>query len=108
MKKIVLLFLIAFGIAFSALASPEFKSLENFRNKTIVIVGVYVRSYNQVLQDVVLHNRGKSYKCKTLKTVQVDEKLTIHAGFKKIRKFDNCYLTFILNGQMYNVKVELK
>ena len=47
-----------------ATASSVFKSLDNFNDKTTVIVEVDSVSSTPVLQDVVFHNAGKAYECK--------------------------------------------
>ncbi len=86
-------------------AKSEFKSLDNFSDKTTVIVEVDSISTMPHLQDVVFHNSGKAYECKELKTVLDGDKLTISAGFKKFKTFENCYLTFMLNGQMQKVEI---
>lgn len=86
-------------------AAPVFKSLDNFSHQTTVIVEVDSVSTMPYLQDVVFHNSGKAYECKELKTTLTGEKLTISAGFKKFKTFENCYLTSMLNGQMQKVKI---
>lgn len=88
-----------------ATAPSVFKSLDNFNDKTAVIVEVDSVSSTPVLQDVVFHNAGKAYECKELKTTLVRSKFTIAAGFKKFKTFENCYLTFMLNGQMQKVGI---
>lgn len=86
-------------------ASSVFKSLDNFNNKTTVIVEVDSVSSTPILQDVVFHNADKAYECKELKTTLVSGKFTISAKFKKFKTFENCYLTFMLNGQMHKVRI---
>lgn len=88
-----------------ATAAPVFKSLDNFSNKTTVIVEVDSVPTMPHLQDVVFHNSGKAFECKELKTTLTGEKLTISASFKKFNTFENCYLTFMLNGQMQKVEI---
>ncbi len=88
-----------------ATASSVLKSLDNFNDKTTVIVEVDSISSTPVLQDVVFHNAGKAYECKELNTTLVSGKFTISAGFKKFKSFENCYLTFMLNGQMQKVRI---
>ncbi len=95
----------AIGISFIAFAAPSFKSLDNYSDKTTVIVEMDSISSNHILQDVVFHNAGKAYECKELKTTLIGEKLTISASFKKFKTFENCYVTFMLNGQMQKVYI---
>lgn len=57
-------------------ATVVFKSLDNFSNKTTVIVEVDSVPTMPHLQDVVFHNSGKAYECKELKTALTREKLT--------------------------------
>ncbi len=95
----------AMGITLMAFASPTFKSIDNYSNKTTVIVEVDSIFSNHLIQDVVFHNCGKTYECKELKTALNGGKLTISASFKKFKTFENCYMTFMLNGQMHKVKV---
>lgn len=105
MKKLFLSIFLVFGIIIMATAAPVFKSLDNFSGKTTVIVEVDSVSAMPNLQDVVFHNSGKAYECKELKTTLTGEKLTISAGFKKFKTFENCYLTFMLDGQMQKVEI---
>ena len=96
----------AIVVTLTAFASPTFKSLDNYSNKTTVIVEVDSISPNHLLQDVVFHNNGKAYECKELKTTLYEGKLTISASFKHLKKFENCYLSFMLNGQLQKVAVK--
>ena len=105
MKRFVLSILLVISIIIMANATTVFKSLDNFSDKTTVIVEVDSVSTMPHLQDVVFHNSGKAYECKELKTTLTGEKLTISAGFKKFKTFENCYLTFMLNGQMQKVEI---
>lgn len=105
MKRFFLSILLVIGIIIMANAKSVFKSLDNFSDKTTVIVEVDSVSTMPHLQDVVFHNLGKAYECKELKTVLAGDKLTISAGFKKFKTFENCYLTFMLNGQMQKVEI---
>ena len=95
----------AIGFIIIANAKSVFKSLDNFSDNTTVIVEVDSVSTMPHLQDVVFHNSGKAYECKELKTTLADDKLTISAGFKEFKTFENCYLTFMLNGQMRTVEI---
>ena len=105
MKKILLSAFMAIGISLIAFAKPTFKSLDNYSNKTTVIVEIDSGSSNHLLQDVVFHNGGKAYECKELKTTFNGENLTVSASFKKFKTFEKCYITFMLNGQMQKVKI---
>lgn len=105
MRRFLLSILLAIGFIIIANAKSVFKSLDNFSDNTTVIVEVDSVSTMPHLQDVVFHNSGKAYECKELKTTLADDKLTISAGFKEFKTFENCYLTFMLNGQMRTVEI---
>ncbi|NPD91107.1 hypothetical protein [Xylanibacter muris] len=104
MKKLIFMTLLGL-ITCSTWASSKFKSLNNFKNKTTVIVEVNSVNSKHILEDVVFHNNGTAYKCKELKTTHTGRTLTISAGFKKFKTFNNCYLTFMLNGKLQKVQV---
>lgn len=89
MKRFILSILLAIGIIIMATAAPVLKSLDNFSNKTTVIVEVDSIHTMPHLQDVVFHNSGKAFECKELKTTLTGEKLTIAASFKKFNYRDS-------------------
>lgn len=105
MKKIILIVASVVLFVGAAFASSSFKTMNNFDNKTTVVVEVDSVGSDHLVQDVVFHNDGKAYECKELKTTQVNDVLTITAGFKKFKMFKNCYLTFMLNGRIQKVCV---
>lgn len=95
----------AIGFIIMVNAKSVFKSLDNFSDKTTVIVEADSVSTMPHLQDVVFHNSGKAYECKEMKTTLAGDKLTISVDFKKFKTFEKCYLTFMLNGQMQKVRI---
>lgn len=88
------------------LASAGFKllNLNNYGDCTSVST-ISDNKFKKVeISDMILHNNGKSYECKSLKTVHSGN-LTIHATFKRMTVFKNCFLTFVLNGKKYRIDI---
>ena len=106
MKKIII-FWICSIIAISANAEFKFKSLDNNDGKTtIVIVDDNFKPGYEICCAKFI-NGGKTYKAKSMVTLQEDDKIIITMSFKRMTVFYNTSVTLTINGQETIVPIDL-
>lgn len=107
MKRLWFVFLICCFCPLLASAGFKLLNLNNYGDCTSVSI-ISDKKFKKIeISDMIFHNNGKSYECKSIKTVRSDN-LTIHASFKKMTVFKNCFLTFVLNGEKYRIDITNK
>ncbi len=98
--------LLSFG---SALASPQFKELNNKNGKTTIKVEIPTSdrdaSDGLTIDNVKLYNNGQMLKAKKV-DASWGENSTIILEFKKLKKFDDCTLSFTLNGNPVSIDIQ--
>lgn len=107
MKKtfIALVFaLLSFG---GALASPQFKELNNKNGKTTIKIEIPDSDLSQftVIKDWRLHNGGKAYDVKKV-DVEGNDGNTFVLEFKRFTEFSDCSLSFTINGKPVSIDIQ--
>ena len=102
MKKIILSCAAALLAIGSAHATPKFLSLNNKHGKTTIIIEIPASDRDETnglsIEDVVLYNSGKTFQAKSVDAIWGDNS-TVILQFEKLTAFDDCRLSFSLNGE---------
>ena len=109
MKKLILLLTIALLSIGSAFALPQFKGLDNNHGKTTIKIEIpsFDRDSSNGLSidNVRLYNKGKILNPKKVDAIWGDNS-TIILEFKKLKEFEDCTLSFTLNGESVSMDIQ--
>ena len=102
MKKIILSCAAALLAIGSAHATPKFLSLNNKHGKTTIKIEIPASDRDETnglsIEDVVLYNSGKTFQAKSVDAIWGDNS-TVILQFEKLTAFEDCTLSFSLNGE---------
>lgn len=109
MNRLILLLTIALLSLGSAFALPKFKSLDNKHGKTTIKVEIPAfdrdSSNGFSIDNVRLYNKGKILNPKKVDAIWGDNS-TIILEFKKLKEFEDCTLSFTLNGESVSMDIQ--
>ena len=109
MKKIVLSLLVALLSFGSALAAPQFKGLSNKHGKTTIKVEIPASDRDATnglsVDNIKLFNNGEMLSAKKVDAI-LGENSMIIMEFKKLKKFENCTLSFTVNGKTVSIDIQ--
>ena len=109
MKKIVLSLFVALLSFGSALAAPQFKGLSNKHGKTTIKVEIPASDYDATnglsVDNIKLYNNGEMLSAKKVEAI-LGENSMIIMEFKKLKKFENCTLSFTVNGKTVSIDIQ--
>ncbi len=98
--------LLAFG---SALAAPRFKGLNNKHGKTTIKIEIPASDRDITnglsIDDVKLYNNGEMLPAKKVDAIW-GENSTIIMEFKKLTTFEDCTLSFTMNGEPVSMDIQ--
>ena len=109
MKKLLLSLtfcLLSFGSVFAA---PKFIGLNNKHGKTTIKVEIPASDYDAAnglsVDNVKLYNNGEMLKAKKVDALWGENSIII-LEFKKLKKFEDCTLSFTVNGEAVNIDIQ--
>lgn len=109
MKKIIIslaVVLLSFGSAFAA---PKFMGLNNRHGKTTVKIEIPASdcdaSNGISVDNVKLYNNGEMLRAKKVHAIWGENSIIIFE-FKKLKKFEDCILSFTVNGDPVNIDIQ--
>ena len=109
MKKIVLSLFVALLSFGSALAAPQFKGLSNKHGKTTIKVEIPASDRDATnglsVDNIKLFNNGEMLSAKKVEAI-LGENSMIIMEFKKLKKFENCTLSFTVNGKTVSIDIQ--
>lgn len=109
MKKIVLSLFVALLSFGSALAAPQFKGLSNKHGKTTIKVEIPASDRDATnglsVDNIKLYNNGEMLSAKKVEAI-LGENSMIIMEFKKLKKFENCTLSFTVNGKTVSIDIQ--
>ena len=109
MKKIVLSLFVALLSFGSALAAPQFKGLSNKHGKTTIKVEIPASDRDATnglsVDNIKLYNNGEMLSAKKVDAI-LGENSMIIMEFKKLKKFENCTLSFTVNGKTVSIDIQ--
>ncbi|MDE5882997.1 MAG: hypothetical protein K2H60_14855 [Muribaculaceae bacterium] len=109
MKKIGLSLFVALLSFCSALAAPQFKGLSNKHDKTTIKVEIPASdrdaSNGLSIDNIKLYNNGEILSAKKVDAIWGENSMII-LEFKKLKEFENCYLSFTVNGQPVSIDIQ--
>ena len=109
MKKIVLSLFVALLSFGSAIAAPQFKGLSNKHGKTTIKVEIPASdrdaSNGLSIDNIKLHNNGKILSAKKVDAIWGDNSMII-MEFKKLKEFEDCTLSFTVNGEPVSIDIQ--
>ena len=98
--------LITFGSAFSA---PQFKGLNNKHGKTTIKIEIPATDRDITdglsIDDVKLYNNGEMLTAKKVDAIW-GKNSTIILEFKKLTTFEDCTLSFTVNGEPVSMDIQ--
>lgn len=98
--------LLTFG---SALAAPQFKGLNNKHGKTTIKIEIPATDRDITgglsIDDVKLYNNGEMLTAKKVDAIW-GENSTIILEFKKLTTFEDCTLSFTVNGEPVSMDIQ--
>lgn len=98
--------LLTFGSAFSA---PQFKGLNNKHGKTTIKIEIPATDRDITdglsIDDVKLYNNGEMLTAKKVDAIW-GENSTIIMEFKKLTTFEDCTLSFTVNGEPVSMDIQ--
>lgn len=101
--------MIALTGSISAFATPKVLHLNNKDGKTTVIFEIPAEDAGEsgsvTIDNVALSNNGETIAAKQV-FATTSENTIVTAHFKKLTVFDNCTLTFNLNGEKVSLNVQ--
>lgn len=90
----------------SAVAAPQFKEINNKHGKTTIKIEIPASdrdaSNGLSIDNVKLYNNGKTFHAKKVNALW-GENSTIILEFKKMTTFEDCILSFTVNGEPVNM-----
>ena len=109
MKKIILSCAAALLAIGSAHATPKFLSLNNKHGKTTIKIEIPASDRDETnglsIEDVVLYNSGKTFQAKSVDAIWGDNS-TVILQFEKLTAFEDCTLSFSLNGEPVSLDIQ--
>ena len=109
MKKTVLSLFVALLSFGSAFAAPQFKGLSNKHGKTTIRVEIPASDRDATnglsVDNIKLYNRGEILSAKKAYAIWGDNSMII-MEFKKLKKFENCTLSFTVNGDPVSIDIQ--
>lgn len=106
MKKLLFI-LVCSSFAANANAEFKFKSLDNYDDKTtIVIVDDNFKSGSETCC-AQFNNDGKTYDATSMVTTQEGDQMSITMTFERMTVFNNTSVTLTINGQHVNIPIGL-
>lgn len=109
MKKLILplaIGLLAFGSAF---ATPQFKGINNKHGKTTIKIEIPASDRDATnglsVDNVKLYNNGEMLTAKKVDAIW-GENSTIILEFKKLTTFEDCTLSFTINGEPVSMDLQ--
>ena len=106
-----ILFTLSFGLLSlgSALAVPQFKELNNRHDKTTIKIEIPASDRDATnglsVDNVKLYNNGETLTAKKVDAIWGDNS-TIILEFKKLTTFEDCTLSFTLNGKPLSMNLQ--
>lgn len=98
--------LLSFG---STAAAPRFKGLNNKHGKTTIKIEIPASDRDDTnglsIDNVRLYNNGEMLKAKEVNAIW-GENSTIILEFKKLTTFEDCTLSFTINGKPVNMDIQ--
>ena len=108
MKKIALSLFVALLSFDSALAAPQFKGLSNKHGKTTIKVEIPVSDRDATnglsVDNIKLYNNGEMLSAKKVDAIWGENSMII-MEFKKLKEFENCSLSFTINGEPVSIDI---
>ena len=102
MKKFILSMTFAFFTCGYSFAIPIFKGLNNYNGKTTIKIEIPASdrdaSNGLSIDNVRLYNNGEMLQAKKVDALW-GENATIILEFKKLKTFEDCTLSFTINGE---------
>lgn len=109
MKKILLSLTIGLLAVGSAFAAPKFKGLNNKHGKTTIKIEIPATDRDATnglsVDNVKLYNNGEMLTAKKVDALW-GENSTIILEFKKLTTFEDCTLSFTLNGEPVSMDIQ--
>ncbi len=108
MKKIILSLVFALLAIGSAIAAPQFRSIDNENGKTTVKIEFQSSEFSQttIIKDWKLYNNGKVYAVKKVDVKGKNGEIFV-LEFAKLTKFSDCVLYFTVNGEPASVDIHV-
>lgn len=109
MKKALLLLAFGLLVVGSAFAAPKFKGINNKHGKTTIKIEIPASdrdaSNGLSVENVKLCNNGETLTAKKVNAVWGKDSIII-LEFKKLTRFDNCILSFTVNGEPVSMDLQ--
>ena len=109
MKKIVFSLFVALLSFGSALATPQFKGLNNKHGKTTIKIEIPASdrdaSNGLSVDNIKLYNNGEIFSAKKVDVIWGENSMII-MEFKKLKEFENCTLSFTINGEPVSIDIQ--
>lgn len=104
MKKIILLTALA-ACASGTSAEIRYQSLDNIGATNIVLIDNNAPERVEV-SGAVLHDNGKEYEAKSIRSDLKDGTATYKLSFKRLTFFKDCRLTITVNGTEHTIDIQ--
>lgn len=109
MKKTIIALTFALLSLGSAMASPQFKGLNNKHGKTTIKIEIPASdcdaSHGLSVDKVKLYNNGEMLTAKKVDAMW-GENSTIILEFEKLTTFEDCTLSFTINGEPLSMDIQ--
>lgn len=89
----------------SLMAEFRFVSIDNCGDATTVVVADSVNGTSANLSGAELHNCGKVYQAKSMKTHADGKTAVVTVGFKRMTEFDDTHLVLKVDGQDQVIRI---
>ncbi len=109
MKKTVFSLIVALLSFGNACAAPKFKGLNNNHGKTTIKVEIPASDRDESnglsIDNVQLYNNGEILTAKKVNAIWGENSIII-LEFKKLTEFEDCTLSFTVNGKPVNIDIQ--
>lgn len=109
MKKLFLLLAVALLAAGHAFATPQFKGINNKHGKTTIKIEIPASDRDETnglsVDNIKLYNNGEMLTAKKVDAIWGDNS-TIIMEFKKLTTFEDCTLSFTVNGEPVSMDIQ--
>lgn len=109
MKKLFLLLAAALLAAGSAFAAPQFKGINNMHGKTTIKIEIPASDRDETrglsIDNIKLYNNGEMLATKKVDAIWGDNSIII-MEFKKLTTFEDCTLSFTVNGEPVSMDLQ--
>ena len=109
MKKLLLSLTFVLLSLGSAFATPKFMGLNNKHGKTTIKVEIPASDYDASnglsVDNVKLYNNGEMLKAKKVDALWGESSIII-LEFKKLKEFEDCILSFTVNGEPVCIDIQ--